>query len=81
MADFGYDPAKLATYLDTVGRDFQIYKSYFEWKRYFRAVYDGKTLEQFRICELCAKMNNQNLLYNSYYKKISNFIDSACKRT
>lgn len=81
MADFGYDMRKLAEYLDKVGSDFDLYKRFFAWKRHFKAVYDGQTLEKLRLCELCTKLNNQHLYFNSYYEKVSDYIESACTRT
>lgn len=81
MADFGYDMQKLAKFLDNVSSNFELYKLFFEWKHNFKAIYDSETLEKFRMCELCSKLNNQHLYNNSYYKKISDFIESACTRT
>lgn len=81
LADFDYDIARLAIHLNNVASDFSLYRGYFEWKHHLHAAYDTKTLEQFRICELCARLNNQHLFYNSYYKRVSNFIESACYRS
>lgn len=80
MEDFDHDVEKLTAYLNRVGTEFDLYGRYFEWKREFKAVYDAKSVEQFRICEFCARLNNQHFVENSYYSQISNWFNSACTR-
>lgn len=78
MVDFGYDAKKLANHLDRVSNDFNIYRSYFEWKRKYTAIYDAESVEQMRMCELCAKLNNQHIYSNHFYNRVTDFVDSAC---
>ncbi|RNA33751.1 Alpha-(1-3)-fucosyltransferase 6-like [Brachionus plicatilis] len=41
LADFGYDSKKLSDYLNLVSEDLNLYAKYFEWKKYYKAAYQG----------------------------------------
>ncbi len=81
LADFGFDPLKLAKYLEKVAQDFTLYSSYFEWKKYFKTFYKREDLEKLRICELCFKLNARKYdSFNSYYKSTSSWFNGHCAK-
>ena len=77
-SDFDYDTVRLAEYLHKVSNDIDLFSKYFEWKREHEALYKDRILEQFRICELCYRLNTQNTM--TYYPSISNWFNQQCKR-
>ena len=73
--DFEHDALKLSQHLKNIENDFILYRKYFEWKSKFDVVYD-MNLEKIRMCELCAKLNNEN--DEIYYKSLSKFFNNEC---
>ncbi|RNA30778.1 alpha-(1-3)-fucosyltransferase C-like [Brachionus plicatilis] len=78
FADFDYDSKKLSQYLNLVSKNLKIYEKFFEWKKYYKIVYQANYVEQLRFCEICEKLNN--LDHQLYYDKISNWFNSQCFR-
>ncbi len=80
-SDFGYDPKKLATYLEKVSSDSNLYSSYLKWKKDFAPLYKAEDIEPLRICELCFKLNNEiNEPGSSVYTSVSDFFNRQCVR-
>ncbi len=77
-SDFNYDTKKLGEYLKKVSNSFEFYYSYVKWKQHYSALFRAKELEQFRICELCYRLNTQKK--KSYYSSVSNFFNDQCTR-
>jgi len=73
--DFEHDALKLINHLKNIENDFTLYRKYFEWKSKYDIIYDMK-LEKIRMCELCAKLNNEN--DEIYYKSVSKFFNNEC---
>lgn len=80
LADFGYDSKKLSDYLNLVSEDLNLYAKYFEWKKYYKAAYQGDVVEEFRFCEICEKLNNLDKNNFSFYEKISNWFNDQCSK-
>lgn len=77
-SDFDYDTVKLTAYLNKASNDFQTYFKHLKWKYTNKALYDTKTLERNRICELCYKLNTYGSL--EYYNSISDYFNNDCHR-
>ena len=74
--DFDYDPIKLGVYLNSVSKDFSLYKKYFQWKSEFENVFSGKKVEARRLCELCTLLNTERS--SIYYESVSKWFNSDC---
>ena len=74
--DFDYDPIKLGVYLNSVSKDFSLYKKYFQWKIEFENVFSGKKVEARRLCELCTLLNTERS--SIYYESVSKWFNSDC---
>lgn len=59
-------PKDLADYLKVVSEDFELYKSYFQWK----GKYDVKPWEYYTFCKLCAKLHSTSFRETSVYPDI-----------
>ncbi|KAH9364883.1 hypothetical protein HPB48_016214 [Haemaphysalis longicornis] len=59
-------PKDLADYLKRVSEDFDLYKSYFEWK----GVYDVKRFTYYTFCNLCSKLYSSSFMERSAYPDI-----------
>ena len=69
--DFDRDLKRLTTYLHQVSTDFDTYYKHRKWSIEFVALAKGEDVDPYRICELCAQLNNQKSTI--YYKKLSDF--------
>ena len=71
--DFDYDMEKLANYLLKISSNFRLYLKYVKWKFKYTALY--KNIGKYRICEFCAKINNEKSTI--YYDKISKWFNKC----
>ena len=74
--DFDYDPVKLANYLDSVSKDFNLYLKHQKWKYNFDIVYIGKQVENRRLCQLCTRLNEDTS--RTYYESVSEWFNKFC---
>ena len=74
--DFGYDPARLARYLQKVAADFSLYSKYLVWKVQHDTVFSAQQTESRRLCEMCTQLNEQPSTI--YYESISSWFNSEC---
>ena len=74
--DFGFDMKRLAEYMVKVSSNFSLYLKYVEWKFKYKVLL--KRIQNYRICELCAKLNNERS--TMYYESISNWFNKKCHR-
>jgi hypothetical protein len=74
--DFGYDPVRLAAYLDKVSNDLDLYYKHLEWKMHASVVYSGLTVERRRNCELCTRLNLEDRVV--YYESVSKWFNYKC---
>jgi hypothetical protein len=74
--DFDFDPVKLANYLDSVSRDFNLYLKHQKWKYDFDIVYIGKQVENRRLCQLCTRLNEDTS--RTYYESVFEWFNKFC---
>ncbi len=74
--DFGYDPMRLAAYLEKVANNIDLYYKHLEWKLYFNAVYSGLVVERRRNCQLCTKLNTEDNAI--HYESVSKWFNHKC---
>ena len=53
-------PAALGEQLDRIGKDYRLYREYFQWLKQYEVFYDINELEPIRMCELCIRLNREN---------------------
>lgn len=74
--DFNYDVKKLAAYLNQVSNNYNLYYKHRKWNMYYQVVYKKNEIEQYRLCELCSKINSETS--SMHYKSISNWYNQKC---
>lgn len=73
--DFNYDYKLLAEYLEKVSNNFKLYKKYLQWTKKFKPLFEARSVEQMRMCELCYKLNKESSAI--YYKSIDDFMNDG----
>jgi glycoprotein 3-alpha-L-fucosyltransferase len=76
--DFNYDHKLLANYLEKVSKNFKLYKKYLEWSKNYKPLYDAKSVEQMRMCELCYRLNKESSAIS--YKSMNDYMNDGCDK-
>lgn len=68
--------SKLAEYLKEIDRNRTLYAQHHQWRRFYQVLWRPEDIEQYRICELCYRLNiNQNRIY---YQNLNDFFLEDC---
>ena len=77
LNDFNHDARKLASYLNEMNKNFDLYFDHLKWTFiYMKTIYDDKITEPHRMCQLCKKLNTYTSTVN--YKLIADFFNKKC---
>jgi hypothetical protein len=72
--DFDYDMKKLGNYLLKISSNFSLYLKYVKWKFEYAVLY--KNIGKYRVCEFCAKLNNERSTI--YYDTVASWFNKKC---